>query len=33
MLDFAPQLIALLGPNRERLYINRIALDYLGLSH
>jgi len=32
MLDFAPQLIAVLGPNRERLYINRIALDYLGLS-
>jgi PAS domain S-box-containing protein len=32
MLDFAPQLIAVLGPNRERLHINRIALDYLGLS-
>jgi len=32
MLNFAPQLIAVLGPNRERLYINRIALDYLGLS-
>ena len=32
MLDFAPQLIAVFGPNRERLYINRIALDYLGLS-
>jgi len=32
MLNFAPQLIAVLGPNRERLYINRIALDYVGLS-
>jgi formate hydrogenlyase transcriptional activator len=32
MLDFAPQLIAVYGPNRERLYANRIALDYVGLS-
>jgi len=32
MLDFAPQLIAVYGPNRERLYVNRVALDYLGLS-
>jgi PAS domain S-box-containing protein len=32
MLDFAPQLIGVYGPNRERLHINRIALDYLGLS-
>jgi formate hydrogenlyase transcriptional activator len=32
MLDFAAQLIAVFGPNRERLHINRIALDYLGLS-
>src|SRR4029077_8438270 len=32
MLDFAPQLIAVFGSNRERLHINRIALDYLGLS-
>lgn len=32
MLDFAPQLIAVYGPNRERLYVNRIALDYLGLT-
>ena len=31
-LDFAPQLIAVYGPNRERLYANRVALDYLGLS-
>ena len=32
MLDFAPQLIAVYGPNRERLYANRVALDYAGLS-
>jgi PAS domain S-box-containing protein len=31
-LDFAPQLIAVFGPHRERLYINRIALHYLGIS-
>jgi len=32
MLDPAPQLIGVYGPNRERLHINRVALDYLGLS-
>jgi formate hydrogenlyase transcriptional activator len=32
MLDLAPQLVAVYGPNRERLHVNRIALDYLGLS-
>jgi formate hydrogenlyase transcriptional activator len=32
MLDFAPQLIAVYGSNRERLYANRVALDYAGLS-
>jgi formate hydrogenlyase transcriptional activator len=32
VLDFAPQLIAVTGPNRERLYANRGALDYLGIS-
>lgn len=32
MLDFAPQLVGVYGPNRERIYINRIALDYAGLS-
>ena len=32
MLDFAPQLIAVYGPNRERLYANRVALEYAGLS-
>jgi PAS domain S-box-containing protein len=32
MLDFTPQLIAVYGSNRERLYANRIALNYLGMS-
>jgi PAS domain S-box-containing protein len=32
MLDFAPQLIAVYGPNRERLYANRVALDYAGIT-
>ena len=32
ILDFAPQLVAVYGPNRERLYCNRVALDYLGMS-
>jgi formate hydrogenlyase transcriptional activator len=32
MLDFAPQLVSVYGPNRERLYANRVALDYVGLS-
>ena len=32
ILDLTPQLIAVYGANRERLYINRIALDYVGLS-
>jgi PAS domain S-box-containing protein len=31
-LDFAPQLISVYGPRRERLYANRPALGYLGLS-
>lgn len=31
MLDFAPQLIGVYGSNRERLYANRVALDYAGL--
>jgi len=30
ILDLAPQLIAVLGPRRERLYVNRTALTYLG---
>ena len=32
ILDLAPQLVAVYGPNRERLYANRVVLDYLGLS-
>jgi formate hydrogenlyase transcriptional activator len=32
MLDFTPQFAAVFGPNRERLYVNRIGLDYLGTS-
>jgi PAS domain S-box-containing protein len=31
-LDFAPQLIAVYGPHRERLHANHGALDYLGFS-
>jgi PAS domain S-box-containing protein len=31
-LDFAPQLVGVYGPNRERLHVNRVTLDYLGLS-
>jgi PAS domain S-box-containing protein len=33
MLDLAPQLMAVFGPNWERLYINQMALEYLGLTH
>ena len=32
ILDLAPQLVAVYGPNRERLYANRVMLDYLGFS-
>jgi PAS domain S-box-containing protein len=32
MLDLAPQQVAVYGPGGERLYANRTALDYLGLS-
>jgi PAS domain S-box-containing protein len=32
MLDLAPQTVAVFGPGRERLYANRILLDYLGLT-
>ncbi len=32
MLDLVPQLVAVYGPNRERVYANRIMLNYLGLS-
>src|SRR5262249_42884668 len=30
MLDLASQHVAVYGPNRERLYANRVLLDYLG---
>jgi PAS domain S-box-containing protein len=32
MLDLTPQQVAVFGPNGERLYGNRVALDYVGLS-
>ena len=32
MLDLAPQYVAVFGPGRERLYANRIFLDFLGLT-
>jgi formate hydrogenlyase transcriptional activator len=31
MLDFAPQLVSVYGPGRERIHANRIQLDYLGI--
>jgi len=33
ILDLAPQLVAVFGARRERLYANRILLDYLGVSN
>src|SRR3984957_4663599 len=32
MLDLTPQVIAVYGPDGDRLYANRVALDYLGRS-
>ena len=32
MLDLAPQQVVVFGPGGERLYANRVALDYLGIS-
>ena len=32
MLDLTPQMVAVFGPDRERLYANRIALDYAGIT-
>src|SRR4029077_2444947 len=32
VLDLAPQIILVLGPQRERLYANRVALTYYGVS-
>jgi PAS domain S-box-containing protein len=32
ILDLVPQLVAVFGPGGERLYTNRMGLDYIGLS-
>jgi formate hydrogenlyase transcriptional activator len=32
MLEFVPQLVAVFGPDHERIYANRMGLDYLGVS-
>jgi formate hydrogenlyase transcriptional activator len=32
ILDLTPHLIAVYGPKYERFYVNRVALDYLGLT-
>ena len=32
ILDLVPQLVAVFGPRDERLYTNRMGLDYIGLS-
>jgi PAS domain S-box-containing protein len=32
MVDLVPQHVAVFGPNGERLYANRVTLDYVGLS-
>ncbi|HZC81761.1 MAG TPA: PAS domain-containing protein, partial [Nitrospiraceae bacterium] len=32
ILDLTPQVIAVFGPRRERLFINRMGLDYFGLT-
>jgi PAS domain S-box-containing protein len=32
ILNFAPQHVGVLGPDRERLYVNQASLDYLGLT-
>jgi PAS domain S-box-containing protein len=32
IVDLAPQLVTVFGPHRERVYANRILLDYLGIS-
>ena len=32
MLDLAPQLVGVLGPKRERIYANKVALAYYGVS-
>jgi PAS domain S-box-containing protein len=32
ILDLTPQLVAVYGPNLEHLYVNRMALDYVGIT-
>jgi PAS domain S-box-containing protein len=32
MLEFVPQLVAVFGPEHERIYANRMGLDYLGVT-
>jgi PAS domain S-box-containing protein len=32
VIDLTPQLVSVFGPGRERLYANRMLLDYLGLT-
>jgi formate hydrogenlyase transcriptional activator len=32
VVDLAPQLVAVFGPHRERLYLNRMSLDYFGMT-
>ena len=32
ILDLTPQLVSVFGPSLERIYANRVALDYLGIS-
>jgi len=32
VVDLAPQLVAVFGPRRERLYLNRMSLDYFGMT-
>jgi PAS domain S-box-containing protein len=32
VVDLAPQLIAVFGPDRERLYLNQMSLDYFGMT-
>ena len=33
ILEFTPQHVGVLGPDRARLYLNQASLDYLGLTH
>jgi PAS domain-containing protein len=33
ILDFAPQQVAVLGPDNTRLYVNQAMLDYYGFTH